>query len=150
MDDGDAAQGGKQMTLAEEKEALKKKLKEIGNRKKKPPKYKKEPKDILAVYDPKNPLADTPEEKDGRTQRKKVGNFYLNDFYFISTLGTGTFGRVRLVKHRDDPAETLPLALKCLKKNEIIRLKQIEHVKSEKAILHRINHPYIVNLKGTF
>jgi len=138
------------MTLAEEKEALKKKLKEIGNRKKKPPKYKKEPKDILAVYDPKNPLPDTPEEKEGRTGRRKQGNFYLNDFYFISTLGTGTFGRVRLVKHRDDPPETLPLALKCLKKNEIIRLKQIEHVKSEKAILHRINHPYIVNLKGTF
>ena len=39
------------MTLAEEKEALKAKLKEIGNRKKKPPKYKKEPKDIL--NDPK-------------------------------------------------------------------------------------------------
>ena len=39
------------MTLAEEKEALKRKLKEIGTRKKKPPKYKKEPKDILA--DPK-------------------------------------------------------------------------------------------------
>lgn len=39
------------------------------------------------------------------------------------------------MKHRDDPPEALPLALKCLKKNEIIRLKQIEHVKSEKAIL---------------
>jgi serine/threonine protein kinase len=54
------------------------------------------------------------------------------------------------VKHRDEPADALPLALKCLKKTEIIRLKQIEHVKSEKSILHRINHPYIVNLKGTF
>ena len=39
------------MTLAEEKEALKRKLQEIENRKKKPPKYKKEPKDIL--NDPK-------------------------------------------------------------------------------------------------
>ena len=39
------------LTLAEEKEALKRKLKEIGNRKKKPPKYKKEPRDIL--NDPK-------------------------------------------------------------------------------------------------
>lgn len=68
-------------------------------------------------------------------QRKRKGNYILNDFNFISTLGTGTFGRVRLVKHRNDPAEALPLALKCLKKNEIIRLKQIEHVKSEKAIL---------------
>ena len=35
------------MTLAEEKEALKKKLLEIGSRKKKAPKYKKEAKDIL-------------------------------------------------------------------------------------------------------
>lgn len=65
-------------------------------------------------------------------------------------MGTGTFGRVRLVKHRDDPEEALPLALKCLKKSEIIKLKQIEHVKSEKNILERINHPFIVNLKGTF
>ena len=43
----------KQLTLAEEKEALKQRLKEIGNRKKKPPKYKREPKDIL--NDLKNP-----------------------------------------------------------------------------------------------
>jgi len=39
------------MTLAEEKEALKRKLKEIGNRNKKAPKYTKESKDIL--NDPK-------------------------------------------------------------------------------------------------
>lgn len=39
------------MTLAEEKEALKRKIKELDNKKKKPPKYKKEPKDIL--NDPK-------------------------------------------------------------------------------------------------
>ena len=42
------------------------------------------------------------------------------------------------------------MALKCLKKSEIIKLKQIEHVKSEKNILERIDHPYIVNLKGAF
>ena len=149
QEDNQEGNRGKPMTLAEEKEALKRKLKEIGSRKKKAPKYKKEPKDIL--NDPKAPSGDNShEERDARAQRKKQGNFYLNDFNFISTLGTGTFGRVRLVKHRDDPPEVNPLALKCLKKNEIIRLKQIEHVKSEKSILHRINHPFIVNLKGTF
>jgi len=37
----------KQMTLAEEKEALKRKIKDLDTKKKKPPKYKKEPKDIL-------------------------------------------------------------------------------------------------------
>jgi hypothetical protein len=75
------------------------------------------------LNDPKINGNDNAEERDGRTLRKKQGNFNLNDFNFISTLGTGTFGRVRLVKHRDDPAEANPLALKCLKKSEIIRLK---------------------------
>ena len=43
-----------------------------------------------------------------------------------------------------------PLALKCLKKNAIIKLKQIDHVKSEKKVLAIIDHPFIVNLKGYF
>ena len=42
--------------------------------------------------------------------------------------------------------ESEPMALKMLKKTEIIRLKQIEHVKSEKKILEHINHPFIVTL----
>lgn len=37
----------KQMTFAEEKEALKRKIKDMDYKKKKAPKYKKEPKDIL-------------------------------------------------------------------------------------------------------
>ena len=123
-------------------------MKDIGNRKKKPPKYKREPKDIL--NDPKNPVHNSVPDQEARKKRKIEGGYYLNDFNFISTLGTGTFGRVRLVKHRDEPDSVPPVALKCLKKSEIIRLKQTEHIKSEKAILERINHPFIVNLLGTF
>lgn len=93
---------------------------------------------------------DDDDDELARAKRKAAGKFHLNDFKFLSTLGTGTFGRVRLVKHRSDPPDVEPLALKCLKKSEIIRLKQIEHVKSEKKILETINHPFIVNLKGTF
>ena len=84
--------GGQALTLAEEKEALKRKLKEIGNRKKKPPKYKKEPKDIL--NDLKAPTHTSEEDRVARAERLKSGNSYLNDNNFISTLGTGTFGRV--------------------------------------------------------
>lgn len=73
----------------------------------------------------------------------------IHDFDFLSTLGTGTFGRVRLVKFKRDP-NSEPMALKMLKKTEIIRLKQIDHVKSEKKILESIHHPFIVELKGTF
>jgi serine/threonine protein kinase len=41
-------------------------------------------------------------------------------------------------------------ALKILKKAEVIYLKQVEHVKTEKKILEEISHPFIVNLVGAF
>lgn len=66
-------------------------------------------------------------------------------FNIFTTLGTGTFGRVRQVKFKDDP-RGLVYALKMLKKTEIIRLNQVEHIKSEKNILKLIKHPFIVNL----
>jgi serine/threonine protein kinase len=54
----------------------------------------------------------------------------IHDFNFLATLGTGTFGRVRLVRYKHNP-KCDPMALKMLKKTEIIRLKQIDHVKNE-------------------
>ena len=93
---------------------------------------------------------ETEAEIQARLERKKQNRFFLNDLRILSTLGTGTFGRVRLVKHRNDETDVEPLALKCLKKSAIIKLKQIDHVKSEKKVLAIIDHPFIVNLKGHF
>jgi hypothetical protein len=45
---------------------------------------------------------ETEEEIKERKERKKKNLYFLNDLKILSTLGTGTFGRVRLVKHRDD------------------------------------------------
>jgi hypothetical protein len=94
-------------------------------------------------------------------------------FTLGDTLGTGTFGRVRIVTYtHPSPAASstavavsavpvpagavsssgkpMYFALKMLKKSEIIRLKQVEHIKAEKAILSRIAHPFIVNLYSAF
>ena len=38
------------------------------------------------------------------------------------------------------------MALKILKKSEVIRLKQVEHIKSEISLLKIIQHPFVVNL----
>jgi hypothetical protein len=87
----------------------------------------------------------------GERGEKKIA---ITDLNFLQTLGesinilnlgTGTFGRVRLVKFSNDPKNE-PMALKMLKKTEIIRLKQVEHVRSEKKILSLIKHPFIVAL----
>lgn len=70
----------------------------------------------------------------------------------------GTFARVCLVR----PVATahIPLdhqrnpevyALKILRKTEVIRLKQIDHVRHERAILADVSgYPFITNLLGTF
>eukprot|EP01135_Chromosphaera_perkinsii_P002559 Nk52_evm75s224 gene=Nk52_evmTU75s224 len=74
----------------------------------------------------------------------------VSDFKLLETLGTGTFGRVFLCKPvvSDDPEEYY--AIKILKKIEVVRLKQIEHILSEREILSMIDHPFIVNMKSAF
>mmetsp|Transcript_104653 Transcript_104653/g.223690 ORF Transcript_104653/g.223690 Transcript_104653/m.223690 type:complete len:365 (-) Transcript_104653:38-1132(-) len=76
-------------------------------------------------------------------------SFNFGDFDLRATVGTGTFGRVRVVKIKNNPDRT-PFALKIMKKSEIVRLKQVEHIKAETSILKQIEHPFIVNLLGTF
>lgn len=71
----------------------------------------------------------------------------LNDFEFLRTLGTGTFGRVFLVK---DKKFQNYFAMKVLKKVEIVRLKQVEHVTSERNILMQLCFPFVVRLYKTF
>ena len=65
----------------------------------------------------------------------------------METLGTGTFGRVRLVKCNADETH---YALKMLKKSDILRLKQVDHIQSEVKILSMIQNPFIVNMVGHF
>ena len=75
--------------------------------------------------------------------------------------GTGTFGRVRLCEAPDlrvalekTPPPLGPIihsancffALKIMKKSEVVRLKQVEHIKNEKEILQDVTHPFIVVL----
>lgn len=72
----------------------------------------------------------------------------VSHFELRTTVGTGTFGRVRLVRLKTGPP--ICMALKILRKSKIIQTKQVEHVKSEKNILQAISHPFIVNLIGAF
>ncbi len=50
----------------------------------------------------------------------EIKGLSLDDFDLSTTVGTGSFGRVRIAKIKDNDK---PYALKMLKKSEIIRLK---------------------------
>ncbi|CAD8043716.1 unnamed protein product [Paramecium primaurelia] len=69
----------------------------------------------------------------------------LTDYEILQTLGTGSFGRVRLAKNKETGEY---VALKMLKKAEILRLKQVDHIISENTILSNISHPFLIKMLG--
>ena len=60
----------------------------------------------------------------------------------FSTNNLGSFGRVKLSKNKETGKY---VALKQLKKAEIIRLKQVDHIINENNILANASHPLIVS-----
>lgn len=69
----------------------------------------------------------------------------ISDYDILTTIGVGTFGRVRLVKNKQTGKY---YAAKILKKIEILKSKQIDHVQNESQILNIIHHPFIIQLEG--
>lgn len=70
-----------------------------------------------------------------------VAIFFILIISFVA--GTGTFGRVLLCRNKITKDYG---AMKILALADVIRLKQVEHVKNERNILREISHPFIVNL----
>ncbi|KAM6361068.1 cGMP-dependent protein kinase 2 [Alca torda] len=82
--------------------------------------------------------------------KEKVAQFSPSPFQnleVVTTLGVGGFGRVELVKVKN---ENMAFAMKCIKKKHVVDTKQQEHIYSEKKILEQICSPFIVKLYRTF
>ncbi|EGW13917.1 cGMP-dependent protein kinase 2 [Cricetulus griseus] len=77
--------------------------------------------------------------------KEKVARFSstspFQNLEIIATLGVGGFGRVELVKVKN---ENVAFAMKCIRKKHIVDTKQQEHVYSEKRILEELCSPFIV------
>ena len=71
----------------------------------------------------------------------------LNEYDLTTTLGTGSFGRVMLCKSKKSGEF---YAMKRLKKADIIKLRQVDHVISENTILADIDHPFLVSANHLF
>ncbi|XP_056290833.1 cGMP-dependent protein kinase 2 isoform X2 [Pseudoliparis swirei] len=96
---------------------------------------------------PHSPQMDSPEAQELRKLRDKISLLPFQDLEVIATLGTGGFGRVELVKLKN---ENSTFALKCIKKKHIVDTRQQEHIYSEKNILQQTNSVFIVRLFRTF
>ncbi|KAL4139572.1 hypothetical protein PRIC2_003067 [Phytophthora ramorum] len=69
------------------------------------------------------------------------------DFEVIRVLGVGTYGVVKLAKHK--PSGT-SVALKVLSKEHVVTTRQEKHILRERAVHLQLQHPLVARLYGTF
>lgn len=75
------------------------------------------------------------------------GKYSLADFRILRTLGTGSFGRVHLVRSAHNGRY---YAIKVLKKQQVVKMKQVEHTNDERRMLKLVEHPFLIRMWGTF
>ena len=66
-------------------------------------------------------------------------------------LGVGSFGYVRLALHRDsDTDEERVLALKAMRKDHLVKKRQVGHVLNERWVGQALHHPFVCTLISTY
>ncbi|KAL9353013.1 hypothetical protein Peur_055693 [Populus x canadensis] len=126
--------------------------------------YKKQMKDLQERKERRNVLekkladAEVPEEEQDnllkylekketeymRLQRHKMG---ADDFEPLTMIGKGAFGEVRICREKSTGHV---YAMKKLKKSEMLRRGQVEHVKAERNLLAEVDSNCIVKLYCSF
>ncbi|KAF0930341.1 hypothetical protein E2562_032185 [Oryza meyeriana var. granulata] len=79
-----------------------------------------------------------------RMQRHKMS---VDDFDLLTMIGKGAFGEVRVCREKTTGNV---YAMKKLKKSEMLRRGQVEHVKAERNLLAEVDHHCIVKLYCSF
>lgn len=71
----------------------------------------------------------------------------LENYVIKATLGAGSFGKVQLIKEKENDNY---FASKQLTKDQIVKTKQVVHVMSEKRVLNSIRFPFTIHLIASF
>ncbi|CAH9082299.1 unnamed protein product [Cuscuta epithymum] len=106
-------------------------------------------------------VAGASEETNGENQssfesdsKVEEGTFYfpkavvgLDDFEVLKVVGQGAFGKVYQVQ-KIDTSEIF--AMKVMRKDKVLEKSNLEYMISERNILTKIDHPFIVHLRYSF
>ena len=94
-----------------------------------------------------NMTFDSPNTSPSNLLDSTADTIKIEDFKILKVIGRGSFGKVYMVKKKSDGAI---YAMKTLKKDFVIRTKQVANTKVERDIMQQINHPFIVKLHFAF
>jgi serine/threonine kinase 38 len=79
-----------------------------------------------------------------RKMRKKIG---VKDFEPLSIIGRGAFGEVRICRYKETGEV---VAMKKMKKSEMLYKNQVSHVRAERDVLVKAKNKWTVELKFSF
>ena len=68
-------------------------------------------------------------------------------FEIMQPLGAGAFGQVWLVRNKNNKEI---MAMKVIDKERLMKDDLMAYAKTEKNIMHQIQHPFIIELKHSF
>ncbi|DBA81919.1 TPA: hypothetical protein ACH3X1_007632 [Trebouxia sp. C0004] len=81
------------------------------------------------------------------TSGNNISSMTIDDFEILKPISRGAFGRVYLCKKR---ATGDLLAIKVMRKNDLIRKNMVESVRNERNILAMANNPFVVRFYYSF
>ena len=81
------------------------------------------------------------------SSKNKGRKMSTSDFDFLKYLGKGTFGKVALVKKKNTGSY---YAMKILKKKDFNVTNSVENAVTEKEVLMKSHHPFVVKLRYSF
>jgi len=108
---------------------------------------------LNAIVNPSAPQL-PPSDVNGSTAEEQETNgektLSIGDFILLKVIGQGSFGKVLLVSKKEEPNKGKVFAMKVLNKSTIIARNEVEHTKSEKSILMKLEFPFLVKLHYSF
>jgi len=84
------------------------------------------------------------ETESTRLRRKKLS---IADFDCLTIIGRGAFGEVRVCRRKETKEV---YAMKVMKKSEMIKKKQVTHIRAERDVLALADNPWVVKLFFSF
>eukprot|EP01121_Diplochlamys_sp_Union-15-3_P002120 TRINITY_DN1183_c0_g2_i1.p1 TRINITY_DN1183_c0_g2~~TRINITY_DN1183_c0_g2_i1.p1 ORF type:complete len:412 (-),score=44.68 TRINITY_DN1183_c0_g2_i1:141-1376(-) len=82
------------------------------------------------------------------TPQVSMNRVKLEDFLILKKIGEGGYGKVYQVQRKDKPEQIF--AMKVLRKDFVIQQDVVENTKTERDVLKKVRHPFIVGLRYAF
>ena len=82
-----------------------------------------------------------------KRQQGVTGRVTKEDFIYLKVVGIGSYGKVFLVEHKGDGQH---YAMKVVKKELVYETMQEDGISTERDILARFDHPFIMKLAYAF